>query len=147
MYPRGPARDLGVWGWKCSLWGIFLRNPSPYLCEFWKKPWKILNHQVNKWDRELNPATPVNQFWGQNWSATYRAFCTRKQKGLNIEKIFKTSYIGKSSKSELSGSLFRLHFRLCSNSLAKTFVLWLSKGDGAEEGSTSSISISSSEQL
>lgn len=57
------------------------------------------------------------------------------------------TYIGKSSNSVLSGSLFRLHFKLCSNSLAKTFVLWLSKGEGLEGCSTSSISISSSEQL
>ena len=23
--------------------GLFLRDPSPYLCEFWRKPWKTSN--------------------------------------------------------------------------------------------------------
>ena len=42
--------------------GVFLRDPSPYLSEFWRKPRKTPNDQVDKCDRGLNMAPPVYQF-------------------------------------------------------------------------------------
>ena len=30
---------LGLWG-EYPPWGVFLRDPRPYLREFWGKPWK-----------------------------------------------------------------------------------------------------------
>ena len=42
--------------------GVFLRDPSPYLREFRRKPRKTPNDWVDKRDRELNPTPPVNQF-------------------------------------------------------------------------------------
>ena len=55
------TRDLGVWV-GCPPWEIFLWDPSPYLFEFPRKPWKTLNGQVDKRDRGMNLASPVYQF-------------------------------------------------------------------------------------
>ena len=50
--------------------GVFLRDLRPYLCEFWRKPRKTPNAQVNKRDRGLNLTSPVYQLPAQNHSAT-----------------------------------------------------------------------------
>ena len=41
--------------------GVFIRDPSPYLPEFRRKPQKTSNGLVDKRDRGLNPAPPVYQ--------------------------------------------------------------------------------------
>ena len=56
-----PGVEPGLIG-VVSLVGIFLRNPSPYLREFRRKPQKTPNDQVKKRDQGLNLATPVSQF-------------------------------------------------------------------------------------
>ena len=38
--------------------GVFLRDPSPHLCKFWRKPLKTSNGLVDKRDRGLNLALP-----------------------------------------------------------------------------------------
>ena len=38
-------------------WGVFLRDPNPYLREFRRKPHKTPNDKVYKLNRELNPST------------------------------------------------------------------------------------------
>ena len=43
--------------------GVFLRDPSPYLREFRRKPRKSPNGLIDKRDRGLNLAPPVFQFW------------------------------------------------------------------------------------
>ena len=53
--------------------GVFLSNPSPYLREFGRKPWKTPNGLVNKRDRGLILAPPVHKLWAQNRSTTGRA--------------------------------------------------------------------------
>ena len=53
--------DLNLRG-KWPPWGVFLREPSPHLCEFRKKLWKIPNVKVDRCDRVLYPAPPVYQF-------------------------------------------------------------------------------------
>ena len=58
---------------ECPLWGVFLKDPSPYLREFWRKSRKIPNGFVDICDRGLNPAPPVYQFRGPICSATGRA--------------------------------------------------------------------------
>ena len=61
--------DLGLWvGF--PPWGVFLRDPSPYLCKFRRKPWKTPNVWIDKRERDFNPASPFNQFKGQNRSDT-----------------------------------------------------------------------------
>ena len=42
--------------------GAFLIDPSPYLRKFQRKKRKTPNGQVDKRDRELTLALPVNQF-------------------------------------------------------------------------------------
>ena len=42
--------------------GVFLRDPSPYLREFRRKPRKTPNGYVDKRDQGLNLAPPVYQF-------------------------------------------------------------------------------------
>ena len=42
--------------------GVFLRDPSPYLREFWRNPRKTPNGLVNKRVRGLNLAPSVYQF-------------------------------------------------------------------------------------
>ena len=42
--------------------GVFLRDTSPYLREFWRKPRKTMNGFVDKRDRELNSVPLVYQF-------------------------------------------------------------------------------------
>ena len=49
---------------------VFLRDPNPYLREFWRKPRKTPNGQVDKRDQEPNPVPLVDQFWEENRSAT-----------------------------------------------------------------------------
>ena len=49
---------------------VFLRDPSPYLRKFQRKQWKSPNVWIDKRDRDLNPASPFNQFKGQNRSDT-----------------------------------------------------------------------------
>ena len=49
---------------------VFLRDPSPYLCEFRRKSRKIPNGKVDKRDRESNPVPHGYQFWVQNRYAT-----------------------------------------------------------------------------
>ena len=53
--------DLGLGGRILSV-RVFLRDPSPYLREFRRKPRKIPNGQVDKRDRGMNLAPPVYQF-------------------------------------------------------------------------------------
>ena len=43
--------------------GVFLRDPNRYLREFQRKPPKTPNGYVDKRDRGLNLAPPINQFW------------------------------------------------------------------------------------
>ena len=43
-------------------WGVFLRDPSPYIREFRRKTRKTPNGKVDKRDRGLNLAPPVFQF-------------------------------------------------------------------------------------
>ena len=42
--------------------GIFLKDPSPYLCEYRRKPLKTPKGYVDKRDRGLNLAPPVYHF-------------------------------------------------------------------------------------
>ena len=44
-----------------ALRGVFLRDPSPYLREFRRKPRKTPNGQVDKRDRGMNLAPPIYQ--------------------------------------------------------------------------------------
>ena len=61
-YPHvGPGSVGGV-----SSLGVFLRDPSPYLREFRRKPRKTPKCNINKCDRGLNLAPPVYQFGTQN---------------------------------------------------------------------------------
>ena len=50
--------------------GVFLRDPSPYLRKFRRKPWKTFNGYVNKRDWLLNLALPIYQFRAQKCPAT-----------------------------------------------------------------------------
>ena len=43
--------------------GVFLRDPSPYLSKFRRKPRKTRNGLVDKSDQGLNLASPIFQFW------------------------------------------------------------------------------------
>ena len=43
--------------------GVFLRDPSPYLREFWRKPRKTPNGYVDKRDQRLKPASPIYPFF------------------------------------------------------------------------------------
>ena len=47
---------------ECPPWGVFLRDPIPYLREFRRKPQKTPNGQVDKSDQRMNLAIPVYQF-------------------------------------------------------------------------------------
>ena len=52
---------------KCPLWkggGIFLKDPSSYLREFQRKPWKTPNSLVDK--RHQGCKKPVKVVLGQN---------------------------------------------------------------------------------
>ena len=53
--------------------GVFLRDSTPYLCEFRRKPWKTPNGLVDKRKLGLNLALPVYQLWVQYHSSTSRA--------------------------------------------------------------------------
>ena len=55
------TRDLGLGGMPSV--GVSLRDPSPYLSEFRRKPRKTTNGWVDKRDRGLNLVPPVFQFW------------------------------------------------------------------------------------
>ena len=46
--------------------GVFLVDYWQYLREFWRKPRKTPKGYFDKYDRELNPAPPVYQFWAEN---------------------------------------------------------------------------------
>ena len=50
--------------------GLFLRDLSPYLRKFKRKPRKTLIGYVDKHDRGLNPAPTIYQFRRQNHSVT-----------------------------------------------------------------------------
>ena len=73
-----PVNKFGIWvqvqlstRGACDYWWYTLHEDSyAYLRRFRRKTRKILNGQVDKRDRELNPAPPVYQFWVQNFSAT-----------------------------------------------------------------------------
>ena len=58
------TRDLSLLG--LGLCEVFLRDPSPYLREFRRKPPKTSNGQVDIHDRGLYMALPVYQFLAQN---------------------------------------------------------------------------------
>ena len=62
---EGPGTIIGM-----PSAGVFLRDPSVYLHKFRRKPRKTPKDMVDKRDREMSPAPPVNQFWAQNRSAT-----------------------------------------------------------------------------
>ena len=51
-----------AYGWDALRGGVFLREPSPYLRQFRRKPRKTPKGQVYKRDRGLNLALPVYQF-------------------------------------------------------------------------------------
>ena len=52
-----------------SLKGVFLKDTTTYLWEFWRKPRKIPIGYVDKQNWGLNLALPVYQFWAQNHTA------------------------------------------------------------------------------
>ena len=55
--------------------GVFLRNRSPCMREFWRKPQKTPKDYIGKRDWDLNLTFLVNQFW-EYFSAT-RGFTTQ----------------------------------------------------------------------
>ena len=59
--PTDYTRVLVLWG-ECVPWGVFQRDPSPYLREFHRKPRKTPHGYNDTRDQELNPAPPVYQF-------------------------------------------------------------------------------------
>ena len=77
------CRDRACVTWalrgECPQLGVFLRDPSPYLRNFRRKPLQTSNGQVNMCDGELNLAPPIYyQFWKQNRSATGGVWNKRK---------------------------------------------------------------------
>ena len=65
-------------GGGCPAWEMFLRDPSPYLGEFQKKPRKTPYDWIEKRNRKLSPACPAYQLWGQT---------ARRLKGLHLWKF------------------------------------------------------------
>ena len=71
------ARDLELLV-ECPPWGVFLRDPNPYLREFRRKLRKTPNSYVVKRIRGLNPKPPVYQLRAQNRSVTGGAELIRR---------------------------------------------------------------------
>ena len=61
LSPNVRIWDLGLRG-ECTPWRCFLRDPSPYLLECWRKPRKNSNCQVGKCHRVLNLVPPATRF-------------------------------------------------------------------------------------
>ena len=65
--------------------GVVLRDPSPHLREFWRKPRKTQNGYIHKRDRELISLLPLYPLRAQNRSATGGAFVIRIFLSYNID--------------------------------------------------------------
>ena len=86
MTTLGP-QDMSV----ISSMGVFIKDPSPHSSEFRRKPRKTPNGYADILDRELNLASLVYQFKGQNRSATAGfKLCRIKLKfpECNFEKVY-----------------------------------------------------------
>ena len=78
------TKDLGL---PHPFTGFFLNDPSPYLREFWRKPWKTPNSLVDKHNRGLNLAPPVFQFWALPLRHWWGLFIRQKQVSMSIAKL------------------------------------------------------------